>query len=139
MMSNLTSPERARAMLITGAGVLIGLTMAIVGRNDPMGAHGWIVLLFCGVLFFVVGDKLYNAEPTEDRSISYYDDPTKVGILLALFWAVVAMGMGVWVASQLAWPVSSRNDGSHLTVEQRQPDCIPLTIQQPRQRRSNRA
>jgi cytochrome c oxidase cbb3-type subunit 1 len=104
MMSNLTSTERARAMLITGAGVLIGLTMAAVGRNDPMGAHGWIVLLFCGVLFFLVGNKLYDAEPTEDRSISYYDDPTKVGILLALFWAVVAMGMGVWVASQLAWP-----------------------------------
>jgi len=104
MMSNLTSPERARAMLITGAGVLIGLTMAVLGRNDPMGAHGWIVLLFCGVLFFIVADKLYDAEPVEDRSISYYDDPTKVGILLALFWAVVAMGMGVWVASQLAWP-----------------------------------
>jgi cytochrome c oxidase cbb3-type subunit 1 len=104
MMSNLTSTERARAMLITGAGVLIGLTMAAVGRNDPMGAHGWIVLLFCGGLFFLVGQKLYDAEPVEDRSVSYYDDPTKVGILLALFWAVVAMGMGVWVASQLAWP-----------------------------------
>ncbi|MCF7702285.1 cytochrome-c oxidase, cbb3-type subunit I [Loktanella sp. M215] len=103
-MSNLTSTERARAMLITGAGVLIGLTMAAVGRNDPMGAHGWIILLFCGVLFFLVGQKLYDAEPVEDRSTSYYDDPTKVGILLALFWAVVAMGMGVWVASQLAWP-----------------------------------
>ncbi len=104
MMSNLTSPERARAMLITGAGVLIGLTMAVVGRSDPMGVHGWIVLLFCGVLFFLVANQLYDAEPVEDRSISYYDDPTKVGILLALFWAVVAMGMGVWVASQLAWP-----------------------------------
>ena len=104
MMSKLTSTERARAMLITGAGVLIGLTMAAVGRNDPMGAHGWIILLFCGVLFFLVGQKLYDAEPVEDRSTSYYDDPTKVGILLALFWAVVAMGMGVWVASQLAWP-----------------------------------
>ena len=61
MMSNLTSTERARAMLITGAGVLIGLTMAVVGRNDPMGAHGWIILLFCGVLFFLVGQKLYDA------------------------------------------------------------------------------
>ena len=38
MMSNLTGAERASAMLITGIGVVIGLTMAIAGRNDVMGA-----------------------------------------------------------------------------------------------------
>jgi len=104
MMSKLTSAERVKAMMITGFGVLVGLLMAIVGRNDPMGAHGWIILFFFGVLFFVVGNALYAQEPTEDRGASYYDDPTKVGIILALLWAVVGMSMGVWVASQLAWP-----------------------------------
>lgn len=104
MMSNLTGAERTRAMLITGIGVLIGLVMAVAGRDDAMGAHGWIVLAFCAVLFFVVGNAIYNPEPTEDRASSYYDDPTKVGIIFALFWAVVGMGMGVWVAAQLAWP-----------------------------------
>ncbi|MEQ9735979.1 MAG: cytochrome-c oxidase, cbb3-type subunit I [Algiphilus sp.] len=43
-------------------------------------------------------------EPAEDRTNSYYDDPTKAGLVIALFWAVVGMGMGVWVAAQLAWP-----------------------------------
>ena len=104
MMSDLTRPERATAMLIAGAGAFVGLVMAAVGRGDPMGAHGWIVLAFCGVLFFVVGNAYEDPEPTQDRTASYYDDPTKVGILLALFWAVVGMAMGVWVASQLAWP-----------------------------------
>ncbi len=104
MMSNLTGAERARAMLITGIGTLIGLIMAATGRNDPMGAHGWIILLFCAVLFFVVANAVEEAEPTEDRAASYYDDPTKVGIIISLIWAVVGMGMGVWVASQLAWP-----------------------------------
>ena len=104
MMSNLTGAERATAMLISGLGVVIGLIMAVVGHNDPMGVHGWIVLLFSAVMFFFVAGALYDGEPTEDRSLSYYDDPTKVGIVLALFWAVVAMGMGVWVAAQLAWP-----------------------------------
>lgn len=104
MMSNLTSAERARAMLITGIGVLIGLVMAVAGQGDPMGVHGWIVLLFCGVLFVVVANSVYDPEPTEDRTTAYYDDPTKVGILIALIWAVVGMGMGVWVAAQLAWP-----------------------------------
>lgn len=104
MMSQLTSGERARAMLIAGFGAIVGFVMAIIGRGDPMGIHGWIVLFFFGALFFVVGNALYDPEPTEDRSKSYYDDPTKVGIILALIWAVVAMSMGVWVASQLAWP-----------------------------------
>src|SRR5690606_28394130 len=100
MMSNLTGAERTSAMTITVFGVLIGFVMAVLGRNDAMGVHGWIVVVFCGVLFFVVGRALYDPEPTEDRSASYYDDPTKVGIILALVWAVVGMSMGVWVASQ---------------------------------------
>ena len=91
MMSNLTGAERTSAMLISGMGVVIGLTMAIVGRNDVMGAQGWIVLAFSAVVFFMVANALYHPEPTEDRTTSYYDDPTKVGIVLALVWAVVAM------------------------------------------------
>jgi len=104
MMSNLTGTERTSAMLISGMGVVIGLTMAIVGRTDVMGAQGWIILAFSAVVFFMVANALYHPEPTEDRTTSYYDDPTKVGIVLALVWAVVAMGIGVWVAAQLAWP-----------------------------------
>lgn len=104
MMSNLTGAERTSAMLITGIGVLIGVIMAAAGHDDPMGAHGWIVLVFCAALFFFVANAVYDPEPTEDRAASYYDDPTKVGIIISLFWAVVGMGMGVWVASQLAWP-----------------------------------
>ena len=104
MMERLTVAERQQAMLITAVLALAGLILAIAGRNDPMGVHGWIILFFAGGLFFVAGNALYLAEPTEDRTTSYYDDPTKVGILLSLFWAVVAMGMGVWVAAQLAWP-----------------------------------
>ncbi|SEN56041.1 cytochrome c oxidase, cbb3-type, subunit I [Loktanella fryxellensis] len=104
MVTNLTSTERARGLAIAGAGVLTGLAIALVGRDDPMAMHGWIILLFCGVLSFVIGDTLFDAEPVEDRSLSYSDDPSKVGILLALVWAVVGMGMGVWVASQSTRP-----------------------------------
>ena len=74
------------------------------GRGDPMGVHGFIVIAFAGALFVVVGKKIYAPEPREDRFASYYDDPTKAGIIISLVWAVIGMGMGVWVASQLAWP-----------------------------------
>jgi cytochrome c oxidase cbb3-type subunit 1 len=104
MISNLTGRERSAALAITGFGTLIGLLMGVFGSGDPMGTHGAIVLVFCGALFFAVSTRFYDPEPSEDRSTSYYDDPTKVGIIIALVWAVVGMGMGVWIASQLAWP-----------------------------------
>ena len=104
MMERLTVAERQMAMLLTAIVAMAGVLLGVIGRGDAMGVHGWITFIFAGALFFVVGNALYAAPPTEDRTISYYDDPTKIGILLSLFWAVIAMGMGVWVAAQLAWP-----------------------------------
>lgn len=104
MISSLTQAERGAAMLITLAGMVVGLAMAAAGQGDPMGAHGWIVLIFFTLFFALLARAAYGTDEPEDRSLAYYDDPTKVGILIALAWAVIAMGMGVWVAAQLAWP-----------------------------------
>src|SRR5690606_20526067 len=78
--------------------------MAVLGRFDPLGVHGVIVMLFAGGLLYLLLSRFYDPEPTEDRSLSYYDDPIKVGIALSMAWAVFGMFMGVWVAAQLAWP-----------------------------------
>ncbi|WP_099825268.1 cytochrome-c oxidase, cbb3-type subunit I [Oceaniglobus indicus] len=85
--------------------------MAAVGRGDPMGAQGWIVALCAGLVVIFLLRGLDGPEPVEDRATAYYDDPTRVGILISLAWAVVAMSTGVWVASQLAWP-DLRFDGA---------------------------
>ncbi|WP_417744060.1 cytochrome-c oxidase, cbb3-type subunit I [Salipiger sp.] len=83
---------------------IVGLVMAAVGRGDPMGSHGAIVLIAAGITTCFVLRAIGEPEPAEERTNSYYDDPTKAGLVIALFWAVVGMGMGVWVAAQLAWP-----------------------------------
>ncbi|WP_417244251.1 cbb3-type cytochrome oxidase assembly protein CcoS [Celeribacter sp.] len=44
-------------------------------------------------------------EPAEDRTNSYYDDPTKAGLVIALFWAVVGMGMGSGSRRNLPGPI----------------------------------
>ena len=54
--------------------------------------------------FLVVISGYYSPEPTEERLHHYYDDPTKVGIILAMVWAVFGMFIGVWVAWLLVWP-----------------------------------
>ncbi|WP_340110356.1 cytochrome-c oxidase, cbb3-type subunit I [Pikeienuella sp. HZG-20] len=104
MISRLTLAERRLAMVILSVMAVVGLLMAIVAQNDPMGVHGVITVLFSGGLLIALLRAIDAPEPSEDRFDSYYDDPTRVGVILSLVWAVIAMGMGVWVASLLAWP-----------------------------------
>ncbi len=104
MVSQLTISERQYALvalLLLGLG---GLAMAALGRGDPIAVHGYIVLLFAVGLGFVVMAGFYDPEPDPARLSRYYDDPTKVGIVLSIGWAVVGMFVGVWVAALLAWP-----------------------------------
>src|SRR5690606_8501624 len=43
-------------------------------------------------------------EPDESRFDHYYDDPTKVGVVLSMIWAVFGLAIGDWVAWLLAFP-----------------------------------
>ena len=104
MIGQLTVSERQSALVILLFIVLWGLSMAIAGHGDLLGPQGWIVLL-AGVLgLFGVMSGYYAPEPGADRLTRYYDDPSKVGIILAMIWAVIGMFVGVWVATLLAYP-----------------------------------
>ena len=46
----------------------------------------------------------FAPEPAADRLDSYYDEPSKIGILLAMAWAAFGLFVGDWVAWQLAYP-----------------------------------
>lgn len=111
MIRNLTQSERHMVLLLSGLAILTGLLMAAAGAPGPMGVHGWIVMIFGAGIFLSVLTRMDDAEPNEDRAQSYYDDPTKVGLVLALIWAVIGMALGVWVAALLAWP-GLRFDGA---------------------------
>ena len=104
MASQLTLSERQYALVILVLLALCGLAMAAGGRGDPLSVHGIIVMLFSIGLAFVVMAGYYTPEPDPERLSHYYDDPTKVGIVLTMAWAVFGMFFGVWVAALLAWP-----------------------------------
>ena len=104
MVKQLSPAELAGAIFIALGVTLAGIVMAVSGGSDPLGIHGMMIALYAGALLLVLFTASSGPEPTEDRQASYYDDPIKVGIALAMVWAVFGMFMGVWVAAQLAWP-----------------------------------
>ncbi len=104
MLAQLTKDERQLGLLIAGAVILCGLAMAVAGKGDPLGIHGGIVVvsgLFCA---FAIIAKYYAPEPPASRLESYFDDPTKAGIILAMGWAVLGLFVGDWVAWLLVFP-----------------------------------
>ncbi|MGB3418295.1 MAG: cytochrome-c oxidase, cbb3-type subunit I [Mesorhizobium sp.] len=104
MVSQLTLSERQYALVILVLAALCGLAMAAGGRGDPLGVHGIIVMIFSIGLAFVVMAGYNTPEPDAERLSHYFDDPTKVGIVLTMAWAIFGMFFGVWVAALLAWP-----------------------------------
>ncbi len=104
MIKQLTSSERTFAMIITGLVLAAGLAMAIGGRGDLMATQGWTILVFAGAVMILLLRGFDAPEPSPERLTHYYDDPTKVGIILALIWGVIGMFVGAWVAALLVWP-----------------------------------
>ena len=104
MVATLTLSERHAALITLALAMLVGLTMAVAGAGEAFGAHGFLVLIFAAGLFLLVLSKLDEPEPPAEARREYYDAPIKVGIILSLVWAVIGMGLGVWVAALLPWP-----------------------------------
>src|SRR5262249_8450284 len=104
MIGQLTIVERQSALVILLALALVGLVLAIAGSNDPLGGHGGLILLVALPRILAGISGYFEPEPSEKRLESYYDDPTKVGIVLAMGWAVFGMFVGDWVAWLLVYP-----------------------------------
>ena len=78
--------------------------MAVAGSGDPLGVHGAIVLLAGIAGTFGVISGYYEPEPGDDRLDRYFDDPSRMGIILAMVWVVAGLFVGDWIAWQLVNP-----------------------------------
>jgi len=104
MIAQLTKSERQTALVILILMAIVGLAMATAGSHDPFGTHGGMVLLASIIGIFYVISGFYAPEPSDERLDSYYDEPSKFGIVMAMIWAVIGMFVGDWVAWLLAYP-----------------------------------
>lgn len=104
MLSQLTRSERKSALAVILLLFGIGFYFALAGRGDPIAIHGWLIVIFCLLLGLGLIRIWKAPEPSVERLKEYYDDPTKVGILLSLGWGVVGMAVGDWIAWMMAYP-----------------------------------
>lgn len=105
MTDSLTLEERRIALCLSVAFAFLGLIMAAAAQRGVMALHGGMAIAVGLALAFIVGGSMYsNIEPGRDRLTYYYDAPIKFGIIMTLVWAVVGMGVGVWLAALMFWP-----------------------------------
>ncbi len=97
---------RMLQMAVLGGFGLLALMLAARAQDPGYALHAWI--MFAGVVFGLVWlarrtdfDGGTAARTDED---GYIDDVIKAGVIATVFWAVLGMAMGVFVASELAWP-----------------------------------
>jgi cytochrome c oxidase cbb3-type subunit I len=104
MIAELTLAERWTALVVLIALAICGLYFAAAGHGDPIAGQGWIILVagLAGIVWVV--RHLDDPAPGVDRLTDYYDTPSKLGILFTMGWAVIAMGVGDWVAWLLVFP-----------------------------------
>jgi cytochrome c oxidase cbb3-type subunit I len=104
MIEQLTTIERQRALMLLLAVTLGGLVLLIAGKDEALGVHGALIMVVSIAAIFGVIADFFAPEPSGNRLESYYDEPAKIGILLAMAWAAVGLFVGAWVAWQLAYP-----------------------------------
>ena len=98
MIGQLTRSERQIAIAILIAMAMFGFALAVAGKNDPIGVHGWLIMVLSIFGIFGVISGYFAPEPSEERLGSYYDEPSRVGIALSMVWAAVGFFVGDWVA-----------------------------------------
>lgn len=104
MLQGLTHQERILAMVVGGVLAFVGLIFAAAGRADVLAGHGFIIM-FAGLLTMVAAFPSHRRSLVkQDQSGSYFDDPSRAGILISMVWVILGLFVGDWVAWLLVYP-----------------------------------
>jgi cytochrome c oxidase cbb3-type subunit 1 len=104
MIAQLTGTERVNAALLLFAIIAIGLVMTLSGDSGDFRFHGLVIMSYATVVLLLLTGGAHSPMPTSDRFAKYYDDPSKVGILVSMTWLIIGLFVGDWVAWLLVFP-----------------------------------
>ncbi len=90
------------ALFLAGVGAILGMTMAANAVDAPFYVHGLILAAACVLACFGLVRYFFD-QPGGQRS-GYNDAIIRAGVVASMFWAVVGLLVGVYIASELAYP-----------------------------------
>ena len=94
----------AMALAAAGLLVLVGLILAVAGKDPVMAFHGCILLGAAGLAFlYILTQLIEGAEPCVDAG--YADGVIRAGVIATVFWGLAGFLVGDIIAWQLAFPV----------------------------------
>nr|MCU0892628.1 cbb3-type cytochrome c oxidase subunit I [Sandarakinorhabdus sp.] len=95
--------------LVKSGALFAAMVVALLGMafaaDTPFAIHMGIMALaaLLGALAVMAGADV-TGKLKLDQGV-YDDDPVRWGVIATTFWGVVGLFMGLFIASQLAWPV----------------------------------
>ncbi len=90
--------------------LIISLILAATARDTGFAAHATIIAIVAFVLMWMSAARFDPMKKAQGffrmpEGLSRYDDdPVRWGVLATMFWAIVGLLAGVFIASQLAFP-----------------------------------
>jgi cytochrome c oxidase cbb3-type subunit 1 len=104
------------ATLSKSAGWLLAMLAALVAASlavdQPFAIH-MLIFALAAAITLVVTVRSYDPAPislsASDRDSHYDDEPIRWGVIATTFWGVVGLLVGLYIASQLAFPILNLN------------------------------
>ena len=92
------------AIALVAAGVLslVGLVLAVAGKDPVMAFHGCLLLGAAGLAFLYILTQMI--ERREPRETGYADGVIRAGVIATVVWGLAGFLVGDIIAWQLAFP-----------------------------------
>jgi cytochrome c oxidase cbb3-type subunit 1 len=98
------APRDAVLLFITTGICAFAALLATAFTEDPLfRLQGWIFLIAFLIALSVMTIAI-NSGRLRSRPDRYADGVVRAGVIATMFWAIVGMTAGVFIAAQLSWP-----------------------------------
>ncbi len=91
-------------MGLLGLGAVLALFMAANAKDGLYEFHAWVFFAAAVLALFFMARNTMSGSYLQEKETEYMDKVVKYGIVATVFWGVVGFTVGVYVASELAFP-----------------------------------
>ena len=91
------------ALLGCGIGAVLGLVLALAGKDQGIQVHGWILLIAACLAGLYLLLLMTDRAPAPDET-GYNDGVIRAGVIATVFWGLAGFLVGDIIAWQLAYP-----------------------------------